>query len=69
MKFFTLVVSLSLASVSIAAAVPALEGLIERRQAPPGSLPFGQCETLCSGRPVTKCVGVGNNGNVEYGCA
>ncbi|CAG8981584.1 hypothetical protein HYALB_00010006 [Hymenoscyphus albidus] len=53
MKFFTLVVSLSLASVSLAAAVPAPEGLLERRETP---LPFSDCNGICNGKPVAKCV-------------
>ncbi|CAG8972920.1 hypothetical protein HYALB_00001340 [Hymenoscyphus albidus] len=67
MKFFTLLVSLSLASVSIAAAVPGYvtEGLL-KRQGTPTPIPLSNCQSICGTYPVLKCVEDGNI--IGYAC-
>ncbi|CAG8954223.1 hypothetical protein HYFRA_00005843 [Hymenoscyphus fraxineus] len=67
MKYFTLLVSLSLASVSIAAAVPGYvnEGLLKRQETPV-PIDFSNCQRYCGTRPVVNCVRRGNG--IGYAC-
>ncbi|CAG8962154.1 hypothetical protein HYFRA_00005200 [Hymenoscyphus fraxineus] len=64
MKLFTLVMSLSLASVSVAAAVSAPDGLLEKRDT---NLPLSDCAGFCRGQVVRSCV-LTDSGATRYTC-